>query len=115
LLGLLHEARVRFFRWLGLSEADAGGAGILMSDAQIVYRAEAFGGDMLRIEISLGELGRVDVDMYYRVTRPLDSRAIAEAKTNLVFFDYARRRIATVPDIFREKVSRLAPLDTEPT
>jgi 4-hydroxybenzoyl-CoA thioesterase len=108
LLGLLHEARVRFLRAHGLSELDVGGAGIIMSDAQIVYRAEANGGDVLRIDIGLGPIGRAECDVLYRVTRLSDGRCIAEAKTNVVFFDYARRRVVGVPEAFRAKFGSLA-------
>jgi 4-hydroxybenzoyl-CoA thioesterase len=105
LLGLIHEARVRFFRSLGFTEADAGGAGIVMGDAQIVYKAEAFGGDVLRFDVAVGEIGRIDADIFYRATRTSDDKCIAEAKTNIVFFDYGTRRVVAVPKTFRERVA----------
>ena len=47
MLGLVHEARVRFLRAHGLQELDVEGTGLVMIDAAIVYRAEAFAGDRL--------------------------------------------------------------------
>ncbi len=97
LLSLIHEARYRFFRQHGMSEADAGGARLILADVAIVYRAEAFAGDRLRFCVGLGDLARVACDLCYRVTRTTDGRLIAEAKTGLVFLDPTTRRPTAVP------------------
>jgi acyl-CoA thioesterase FadM len=104
LLSLLHEARVRFLNGLGFSEGDAGGAGIIMTDAAIVYRAEAFQGETLRIDIAVGELTRHGCDFIYRVTNRETGKEVARAKTGIVFFDYRRRKIVRVPDAFRARL-----------
>ncbi len=39
LLGLLHEARVRFLAHHGLTELDIGGVGIIIADSVIVYQS----------------------------------------------------------------------------
>ena len=101
LLSLVHEARYRFFRHHGMSEVDAGGARLVLADAAIVYRAEAFAGDRLRFEVGIGDLARVACDLCYRATRVADGRLIAEAKTGLVFLDPATRRPVEVPAAVR--------------
>lgn len=95
LLSLIHEARFRFFRHHGMSEADAGGARLILADVAIVYRKEAFAGDRLRFEVGIGDRARVACDLCYRVTR--DGALIAEAKTGLVFLDMTTRRPIAVP------------------
>jgi acyl-CoA thioesterase FadM len=105
LLSLVHEARVRFLRAHGLDEGNVGGATIIQADAAVVYRAEAFAGDRLRFEVTVGDLGRAGCDFFYRVTRLDDGRLIAEAKTGMVFLDPATRRIVALPEAIR----RLAP------
>ena len=100
MLSLLNEARLRFLKSHGFTEMDAGGAGIIMSDAAIVYKAEAFHGDTLVIEVAVAEAGRSGCDLYYRVTDKKTGREVAHAKTGIVFFDYAARRIARTPEKF---------------
>jgi acyl-CoA thioesterase FadM len=97
MLGLIHEARVRFLRHHGMTEADVEGKPLVLADAAIVYRAEAFAGDRLRFEVGVGDCGRVGCDLLYRVTRPADGRLVAEAKTGLVFLDPATRRPSALP------------------
>ncbi|HCB15290.1 MAG TPA: thioesterase, partial [Gammaproteobacteria bacterium] len=39
MLGLLHEARVRFLKHHGFSELDIGGCGLIMTGSSLVYNA----------------------------------------------------------------------------
>ncbi len=49
ILSLTHEARVRFLNSLGYSEANIDGSGIIISDAALVYKTEAFYGQILKV------------------------------------------------------------------
>lgn len=106
LLRLAHEARVRFLQSYGYSELDVEGRGLIMADAAVVYRAEAFQGDRLRFALALGEISRSSFELLYHVTRTSDDREVARLKTGMVFFDYAARQICRIPPAF---VARLAP------
>lgn len=101
LVSLLHEARVGFLAQHGFTEADCGGAGIVISELEVAYRAEAFQGDCLEIAVGAGSIGRGRADLYYQVMRPADAREIARARTTLAFFDYTTRRPRRTPDAFR--------------
>jgi len=102
LLGLLHEARLRWLRQYGFSsEQDLGGAGLIQADAAIVYRNQAFLGDQLQIEILIGETGRNSLDLFYRIEKKHDKMVIAEAKTHIAFFNYSARRLAAMPAAFK--------------
>lgn len=101
-LSLVHEARVRYLRSLGLSESDVGGVGIIMADAAIVYKAEAFAGDELRIRVGVDDVKRSSLDMYFQMIRMDDEAEIVRAKTGLVFFDYAARKVARMPQSFAQ-------------
>jgi acyl-CoA thioesterase FadM len=105
LLSLLHEARVRYLRSLGWSEMDIAGASIIMTDAVIVYRNEAFQGDVLRIEVAVKDLQATSCDVVYRVTTIASGAEIARAKTGIAFFDYGKRRIVPMPEAFRRQVT----------
>jgi acyl-CoA thioesterase FadM len=96
-LGLAHEARVRWLASRGLSEKDVGGVGLIMADAALVFRGEAFLGDELEVELGAMEVRRSSFDLVYRLTRPADAAEIALVKTGLVCFDYAARKVARLP------------------
>ncbi len=101
LLSLVHEGRARFFRHHGFSEMNLGGAGIVIADAAVVYRAEAFFGDRLAIEIGGQDFHRAGGDLVYRVSNGEDGREVAIAKTGVVFFDYDARKVRPAPPEFR--------------
>jgi 4-hydroxybenzoyl-CoA thioesterase len=108
-LSLIHEARVRFLRHHGMHEGDVGGAALILSDAAIVYRAEAFAGDVLRFEVAVGDLGRAGCDFFYRATRVADGKVIVEAKTGAVFLDPTTRRIVALPETLKRLVPGPSP------
>ena len=103
LLGLLHEARLRFLGHFGFSEEDIGGVGLLMGDAVVQFKAVAFRGDRLLVEMGLKDVERRTFDLVYRVGRAGDGAVVALAKTGMVAFDYAQKRLADLPAVFLEK------------
>ena len=102
LLSLLQEARVRMLAQHGMSELDVGGAGLIMADAAVVYRSEAFRGDRLRINVGVVEMADAGCEFVYVVTNAASGKEVARAKTGMVFFDYARRKIVRVTEKFKE-------------
>lgn len=100
LLALVQEARVAWLAAHGWSELDCGGAGLIMADAAVVYRAEAFAGDVLRCEVVACEPSRVGFRLATRVTRGADTE-VALVETGMVCFDYARRRPVALPGTVR--------------
>lgn len=102
-LAIIHEARVQFLNALGLSELDIGGVGTIMVDAVLVYKSEAFQGDVLRIEVATGEFHKFGCDVFYKLTNKATGREVARVKTGLAFFDYKRRKLTTAPQVFLDK------------
>lgn len=99
-LGLAHEARVMWLSSLGRSERDVGGAGLIMADAALAFRAEAFLGDELDVDLGVTEVRRSGFELVYRMNRVSDGAEIAVVKTGMVCFDYAARKVARVPESF---------------
>lgn len=109
-LELLQEGRLRFLARDGFSEKDAGGCGLIQADAVIQYLSQAFHGEALRVEVGIGESDRLGFEFLYRIRAAADGREIVRARTGMLFFDYARGRVARMPEPFREKVlSRTRP------
>ena len=105
-LAFAHEARVRYLRSLGLSELDAGGAGLTMTDAAVVYRSQGRFGQVIRIQVAASEFGRSSFEMVYRMTDGDTGGDVALVKTGMAFFDYGRQKIVAMPADFRERLGR---------
>lgn len=106
LLTLVSEARMRFFKHLGFTEGDIEGTGIIVADAAIQYRAEAFYGETLIFEMTVSDIARVGCDLVYRVTKQESQQEVARGKTGIVFFDYAAREPVPIPEGFLRKLER---------
>ena len=102
LLGMVHEARVRFLAAMGYSELDVEGVGLLMADCAIVYKAQGFLGDRLDISVAAGDFTRVGCDLFYLLEKA-DGQEVARVKTGLVFFDYPTQTVQPVPQAFRAR------------
>lgn len=103
LVGLLHEARARWLTTLGVSERDLGtGTGIIQTDLVVNYRAEAHGGDILRLYTHCIACSRAGFRLAQRVARGETTVALAE--TGFLAYDYAAGRRGRVPESFRQAV-----------
>ncbi len=101
ILAYVHEARLRFLSHYGFSEKDVDGAGIIMADAVIVYKSQAYYGDSLLIQIAVSDLTKRACDFIYKITRETDGKEIARIKTRIAFFDYQKNSTIPIPDKFR--------------
>lgn len=105
LLTLVSEARVRFFQSLGYTELDIEGVGIVVSDAALQYRSEAFHGEVMVVRMAASDLGRKGFDMVWSMTEQSSQREVARGKTGIVFFNYETRKTAPMPAAFRDKLA----------
>jgi len=104
-LALAQEARIRFLLSHGYSEMNVEGAGIIMVDAVVVYRSEAFYGDVLVVDVGLADPQPLGCDVLYRFTNKATGKEVARVKTGIAFFDYARRRPVEMPEGFLRLVN----------
>lgn len=103
ILSLVHEARVRFLESHGFTELDVDGVGIIMVDAVIQYKSEAFYGQTLTFQVAVDGLTRIGCDIFYRVTDRDTGIEVARAKTGIAFLDYATRKPKRMPEKFRKR------------
>ena len=108
LVGLVSEARVRFLKHLGYTELDVEGVGIVVADAALQYKSEAFHGEALVFEMAPAEFNKYGCDLVWRATDKASGREVARGKTGIIFFNYETRRPASVPAGFRTKTTRPA-------
>lgn len=102
-LALLHEARMQFLSSMGYTELNLEGLGLLMADAAIEFKAEAFYGDALTADVTAGDFTRVGFDVYYRLHNQAEKKIVVQAKTGMVCFDYTARKLASVPAAFAQR------------
>jgi YbgC/YbaW family acyl-CoA thioester hydrolase len=104
-LAFAHEARARYIQWLGYGELNIEGLGIIVADCAVVYKSEAFFGDVLRIQIACSDFNKYGFDMLYRISNKATGAEVALAKTGIVCFNYASRKVASLPEAFQAKLS----------
>ncbi len=100
LVGYLNEVRYRFFRERGLHRTAQGGIGVVFADLAVTFAAEAFAGEVLRIDMTAGNFRAKGCDLFFRITATSTETQIAAAQVGIVFFDYARRAAVSVPKAF---------------
>lgn len=103
-LALMHEARVRFLKSFGYSEVSVEGYGTIMLDSVVIYKSQAFAGDVLQIEIAAGDFSRIGCDIFYRITKKETAAEVALAKTGIAVFDYAGQKRVSPPETFVRKL-----------
>ncbi|EIJ42770.1 putative thioesterase [Beggiatoa alba B18LD] len=106
ILSFIHESRLRYLKHLGYaSELDINGLGLIMTDTAIIYKAEAFHGDILIAEVVCCDFNKYGCDFLFKLSSQQTQKEIARAKTGVVFFDYISRKVVNLPDSFLKKVS----------
>ncbi len=105
-LTIMQEARIRFYQSLGYKNElnFEGSVGHIVADAVVIYKSEAFLGDVLNIQIGMNDFSKYGFDMFYLLTNKVTGKEVALGKTGIVFFDYDKRKVASIPLTFIEKI-----------
>ena len=105
MLAVIHEARIQFLKHYGFSETDVAGTALIMTNAAIEFKAQAFYGDTLAIQIAVCDPTRIGFDLRYLVTNADTQQEIARASTGMAFFDYTKQKLTRMPEGFKQKVA----------
>src|SRR5882724_11272761 len=107
ILSLIHEARIQFLRRLGYTELNLAGAGLIMSDVTIEFKSELFYGDHVKASVAVAELSKISFEVYYKLEKEVGEKNIlvAVAKTGMVCFDYEKKKVTSIPEEVRQKLS----------
>jgi acyl-CoA thioester hydrolase len=103
-VSIIHEARVQWLHQYHLSELSINGTGLIMSDLAIEFKQESYYGDIINIKIGVAEISKVSFELYYSLSTTRDDKNIllANAKTGMVCYDYAAKKVAAIPDALKE-------------
>jgi acyl-CoA thioester hydrolase len=110
ILSLIHEARLQYLQQLGYSEMDFAGVGLIMADAAIEFRSELFYGDTVIISVTSADFSKVSFDLFYKLEKSVGENGeekrivVAAAKTGMVCYNYAAKRVAAVPEEARRNM-----------
>jgi acyl-CoA thioester hydrolase len=106
ILSLIHEARMQYLKSLGYSELQFDVVSLIMSDAGIEFKSEAFYGDIIKAQVTAGEFTRVGFDLFYKFTKQVEEKevVVALAKTGMICFDYKARKVVPVPEAAIKKL-----------
>ncbi len=107
ILSMVHEARIQFLKNWGFSEVDTAGAGIIMFDAALQYKSQAYHGDILIFDVTVDNFIKNGCDFLFRITNKASGKEVARAKTGIAFFDYKQNKIVSVPQKFFELINDL--------
>jgi len=105
LLTLVSEARTRFLKALGYSELDVEGVGIVVADAAVQYRSEAFHGETMRVAMAAADFSKYGCDLLWRMSDVATGREVARGKTGIVFLDYSTLKVSLVPEGFKQRAT----------
>jgi acyl-CoA thioesterase FadM len=70
----------------------------------IVYKTQAFYGDILRVDVGIADIGRKGFDIIYLFTNKASKTEVVRAKTGVVFFDYSQQQVVCIPTIFIQRL-----------
>ena len=95
---------MQFLNQFGFTELNIDGSGIIMVDAAVQYKSEGFYGDILLVEVALTDISKIGCDFVYRITNKKNQKVVAYVKTGIVFFDYGKKKIVSLPVKFLDVI-----------
>jgi acyl-CoA thioester hydrolase len=98
-LSIIHEARMRYLASFGYEELKIEGVSLIMSDAAIEFKNEAFYGDVISVYVKIADVTKVAFNIFYKLVKKSEENEmlIAIAKTGMVAFSYETRKVMTLP------------------
>lgn len=103
-LSIAHEARVRWYQSMALSEKNIGeNCSTIMANAIVNYQSEVFQGEEIRIAIGVSKIGKSSFDLVY-VFSNSENKPVAKLLTTIVSFDYERRKARRLPVSFIKRL-----------
>ena len=99
-LSLIHETRMQYFHSFGYSEMNLAGAGMIMADVAIEFKAELFYGDAVIASVAVNDISKVSFDLVYKLEKQTATgpKLVALAKTGMICYDYSKKKIIAIPD-----------------
>jgi acyl-CoA thioester hydrolase len=102
LVSLLNEAHLRLMKAKGFPDLVVDGLVTINKDLSVIYKSEVFYGDVLVFEVAVAGFHKYGFDLVHRVTSKSSSKVAAVARVGMLFFDLNSRKVAEVPQRFKQ-------------
>lgn len=100
-LSILQEARVGWLKKNNMGEMNISeNTGFLVTAAAIVYKSQAFHGDLLQVNLYVHEYTKKTFCMRYKIVNLTTAKTAAIAETEHVFYDYIIKKVVIAPESF---------------
>ena len=103
-LSIFEEARIRFLDSLGFKDENVDGMSFIVVDAGIMYLKQGRQGQLVKVEVTVGEFSSKGCDMLFRMSNAATGEEMVRAKTGVLFYDYRQQKVIPVPEVFKTRV-----------
>ena len=100
-LSFAHEARVRYFQSINMTERNFFGSSLIMADSMVKYKSQGYLGDEIVIKLSITEYTSHGFQIFYLLKNKKKQIDLAHIQTSLVFFNYELEKIVPTPEKFK--------------
>lgn len=104
-LTYMEQARINYIQALGLWDGRTFmDIGIILAEAQVVYRAPIYYGQKVRGGVRVSKLGTKSLTMEYVLEDVESGQCLATGKSVLVTYDYHQACSIPIPDEWRQRI-----------
>jgi len=108
ILPIALEAQLRFIKSLGYDDAIIfEDAGLIMVHSEIQYISETDYADQLTVDLAIANMKGKNLDFIYRVFNNTRQQETARLKVSMLFFDYDKKAVTTVPEGFKARLANI--------
>ena len=105
-LTYMEQARIAYIQALGLWDGRTFmDIGIILAEAQVVYKAPIYYGQKVRAGVRVSKLGTKSLTMEYVLEDDVSGLYLATGKTVLVTYDYHQACSIPIPDGWRQAIN----------
>ncbi len=105
-LSFLNEAQLQFIKEIDFYNSLPEGVAFINADSAIIYKAESFHGDILKIDVAANDFHKYGCDIVFRITNKKTEGEIAIAKSGMLFFDYNKKKVVEIPDEAKRQLEK---------
>jgi len=106
-VSIIHEARMQWLYQYSYTELNIESCGLILADLAVEFKSESFYGDTIEAIILVGEITTVSFELYYQLSTKRNDKIIvlALAKTGMVCYDYAIKKVVAIPEKLKNILS----------
>ena len=114
-LTFFEQARVQYMIHLGLYAQDQSykKVGVIVADAHIAFLAPIHFGDDVKVGVRTAKLGNKSMTVEQNIVNNASGQEMARGEIVTVTYDYAAQNTISIPNEWREKISKFEGLNVE--